>query len=168
MTWNVRGLGRVEKRRSVRLALERVRPEVILMQETKLSDAQGDVFRGWLHAGMDVCCLPGVHATGGIATFWRKDTFKCNEVIQGDNFVLVSLTVLSSQEEIWLGNVYGPHEVATRVAFFRALGVELEIVEGKVVIGGDFNAILNDGERQGTNVDVVGEYAFKEFVSSTF
>lgn len=43
----MRGLGRAEKRRAVRLSLEKVRPELIMLQETKLRAGREEVLRGW-------------------------------------------------------------------------------------------------------------------------
>ncbi|XP_057450425.1 uncharacterized protein LOC130742258 [Lotus japonicus] len=168
VTWNVRGLGRAEKRKSVRLALERVRPELVLLQETKLNDDREGSFRGWLNAGMEVVCVPAVHSPGGLATLWRRDIFNNERVIKGNGFLFVQLRIQSSGEVLFVGNVYGPQDVTGRVRMFEELGREVEGMEGRIVVGGDYNAILNDGERQGVAVDTRGEGAFKDFVLSNF
>lgn len=153
VTWNVRGLGRAEKRKSVRLSLERVRPQIILLQETKLSDDRDDAFRGWLRSGLDFCTIPAMNAAGGLATMWKKNTFVCEGVTRGADFLLTSLRIIQTQELVMVVNVYGPQEVIGRERMFYALGELLENVEGRVVVGGDFNAILNDGERRGAAVE---------------
>lgn len=50
MTWNVRGLGREEKRKAVRNAIDQSKPDVIFLQETKLNEGRECALREWMRA----------------------------------------------------------------------------------------------------------------------
>lgn len=97
VTCNVRGLGRAEKRKALRLALDRVHPEVVLLQETKLRAGQVEFLGGWLRVKrLEACSLPAINAAGGLMTLWRKDIYACEEVVRGERFLLVVLQMIRS------------------------------------------------------------------------
>lgn len=86
VTWNVRGLGRQEKRKVLRHAMDSVKPEIILLQETKLCVGREDVLHGWLRArGLDMVFVSTIQATRGLVLLWRKDRFSSMRVIYGDS-----------------------------------------------------------------------------------
>lgn len=135
----------MEKRKYVWLSLERVRPDVILLQETKLNVERCESLRGWWQNAMDLCYVPVVHAAGGILTMWIKAVYSCESFVLGEGFLLVSLRVVQTQELVVICNVYGPQDIRGCERMLTEMGVELDDVVTRVVVGGDFNAILNDG-----------------------
>ncbi|XP_057438226.1 uncharacterized protein LOC130730278 [Lotus japonicus] len=169
VSWNVRGLGRAEKRKAIRLELDKLKPEVILLQETKLNEGREELLGGWIREKqLEACSILAVHAAGGLLTLWRKDKFRCDQVVRGDGFFLVVLSLINTEGVCVVCNVYGPHDSRERGHMFEELGLALEGRVGRVVFGGDFNAILNDGEKQGAGGDTLGDPSFKEFVSNQY
>lgn len=63
-------------------------------------------------------------------------------------------------------NVYGPNDESIRGEFFAELRLEITTASDVIVIGGNFNATLNDGERLGANSNLIGDAFFKHFVET--
>lgn len=48
VTWNVRGLGRSSKWREVKKILDRERPKIICLRDTKLNDGRESILEEWV------------------------------------------------------------------------------------------------------------------------
>lgn len=165
----MRGLGREEKRKVVRNAIDQSKPDVIFLQETKLNEGRECALREWMRArrlGME--SVPAIVAAGGLAVLFKKDVFSCIDVVRGDTFILLHLRIQQNQEDVMVCNVYGPHERRGRELVFNEIGELLEGFAGRVVVGGDFNTILNDGERRGVGENMRGDDSFKLFVNDNY
>lgn len=89
-------------------------------------------------------------------------------MVRGDTFILLHLRIQQNQEDVMVCNVYGPHERRGRELVFNEIGELLEGFAGRVVVGGDFNTILNDGERRGAGENMRGDDSFKLFVNDNY
>lgn len=88
---NVQGLNNRKKRGVIRGCLKRWKPDIICFQETKMEESGKGVFHSlWYEDNIQWCCLPAVGATGGILIVWRRDKFRCKNILKGS----VSLSCL--------------------------------------------------------------------------
>lgn len=105
MSWNVRGLGGAEKRRSVKEALRKSNAQVILLQETKLDATKSkfiQCFANSLNYEWDV-----IHArdsAGGLITMWKPHNFTVLEIIKEERFLGLLVNFSSSNQNCLIGN----------------------------------------------------------------
>ncbi|XP_057419403.1 uncharacterized protein LOC130713636 [Lotus japonicus] len=115
--------------------------------------------------GMEFDYVPAVGVAGGLVSLWRKSALKVVQTKKNQRYLLLFVQFRNSSGIDVVGNVYGPNNVGDRVAFFNSLGADLRMATGSIILGGDFNAILNDGERSGSEeANSVGDASFKSFV----
>ncbi|XP_057432197.1 uncharacterized protein LOC130724947 [Lotus japonicus] len=168
VTWNVRGLGRSLKRKVVKQAVSKLRPEVLLIQESKLNSDREREIQEWSGSlDMEFETVFAIGAAGGLLTLWKRNSFVVTGVVKRQRFII--LQVHSSQIDcpLWIVNVYGPNIDEERRDFFMDLGSELCNFAGALIVGDDFNATLTDDERRGQdNSNRAADSSFKFFVDS--
>lgn len=165
-SWNVRGLGSSTKREATKKVFKKIKPEVCFLQESKLDENRMKLLVSWAKSlGMEFDYVPAVGVAGGLVSLWRKSALKVVQTKKNQRYLLLFVQFRNSSGIDVVGNVYGPNNVGDRVAFFNSLGADLRMATGSIILGGDFNAILNDGERSGSEeANSVGDASFKSFV----
>lgn len=149
------------------MALRKARPEVILIQESKLDVTRRKTIRSEAKSlDMDFDFVVADGAASGLVSLWKRSTFEVVQVRKNQRFLLLFVKFDNSTVLNVVGNVYGPNNEGDILSFFLELGAELQAVTGRVILGGDFNAILNDGERQGGGVNNLGDANFKGFLEN--
>ena len=74
VSWNVRGLGRLEKRLAVRKMLRQHKADVLLLQETKIScDVENVIFDVWGARNCGWAWVPTERTSGGLISIWNED-----------------------------------------------------------------------------------------------
>ncbi|XP_057834369.1 uncharacterized protein LOC131044904 [Cryptomeria japonica] len=120
--WNVRGLSAPDKRRLVKRALARSSSDIVAFQEMKLNKEKANSF-------INSCKVwEGIfqEATGAAVNSFKENL----------NFPLI--------------NVYGPTKTTEKSKVWQALTKKnLEIRNDKIVVVGDFNALLDLDEKKG-------------------
>ncbi|XP_057452041.1 uncharacterized protein LOC130743833 [Lotus japonicus] len=162
VSWSVRGLGGVEKRRSVKDVIRRCNPEVIILQETKLDNSRLKEIQSFsksLNCKFDF--IPATGSTGGLLTLWKGNILTVEHVIKEERFL--GLIMRLGNEILLLGNAYGPNLDAEKENFFSTLSNKLRNFNCCLLVGGDFNSILSIGERSSLSGDV--DAVFNNFVA---
>lgn len=151
VTWNVRGLGKSTKREVTKLILQRANPDLVLIQESRLELAREETIAKWARSmGMHFEFVLTVGSSGGIITLWKDSALTLQGVHKYPRFLVTVFQILPKRELCLVINVYGPNSDGDRGGFFADLRTTLEDFSGGIIIGGDFNATLNNGERKGT------------------
>ncbi|XP_058776799.1 uncharacterized protein LOC131651145 [Vicia villosa] len=89
--------------------------------------------------------------SGGILTMWKKDVVDVENSFKGDGFV--GIKVSWNNHFYYVVNVYSPCEHRKKKALWKELlGLMEKFKDGEWILGGDFNAIKNGGERRGRAV----------------
>ena len=122
LSWNVRGVGRREKRRVIKEMLCREKPDIVILQETKketidnklVSSLWGIRFKEW-------AVLPSVGRSGGILMIWDVRIFRGMEVILGAYTVSVLMQSIGDGNLWWCSGVYGPCKANERKGFWEEL-----------------------------------------------
>lgn len=147
--------------------LERVKLEVVLLQESKLTEDKTDILLRWANAlHLEIEHVPSEGASGGLVTLWKGTNLKLLRAAKSQRFLLTEFQLIPGNETCSVVNVYGPNEESLRYAFFTKLEVVVAVFPGSLIIGGDFDIILNDGERKGAGSDVRGNADFRVFVEN--
>lgn len=119
LTWNVRGLNEVEKRQTIKGFLNIERPDVICLQETKLSNHTSQIIKETTGSQYtDYVVVDVVGSAGGITLAWKTRTFtKINHIIN-TYCVTVDLRLILDAFELRITGVYGPSKRNDRRVFF--------------------------------------------------
>lgn len=68
VTWNVRGLCQATKRKVVKQILGKLKPYLIMLQETKLDHSKEKFIEEWANSiNMDLLTIPAEGSAGGLA-----------------------------------------------------------------------------------------------------
>jgi exonuclease III len=71
VSWNVRGLGRLEKRKEVRKLIGDLAPSILCIQETKLQSCDASLSLAlWGNSPHAFSYRSSVGASGGLLTLW--------------------------------------------------------------------------------------------------
>ncbi|MCI00463.1 hypothetical protein A2U01_0021482, partial [Trifolium medium] len=89
-------------------------------------------------------------ASGGLLTMWNSDLILFNFSFYGDGFLGIS--VEWEGVVLYIINVYAPCTVSgKRKLWQELLDFKMNNEEGEWCLGGDFNAVLKNGERKGSS-----------------
>lgn len=77
LSWNVRGLGGVKKRRLIRECMSYFKPDIIIIQETK-NEVMGDrlIWSSIRSVLSEWCVLPTIGTSGGIMLAWNPNVIR--------------------------------------------------------------------------------------------
>ncbi|XP_028080504.1 uncharacterized protein LOC114282068 [Camellia sinensis] len=149
LSWNVRGIGRPEKRRQIKKSLAERKVDIVLLQETKKAVVDSTLVRSmWPGKQFDFMTVDAIGQAGGLLCIWNPEVFFLKDCCSTQNFILLSGTLFSSFDCVII-NVYGSNEVAKRKETWDVLARLKSNFLGPWCMGGDFNEIKNISERIG-------------------
>ncbi|XP_028100123.1 uncharacterized protein LOC114299551 [Camellia sinensis] len=164
LSWNVRGLGRMEKRSKVKKLLKERSVDMVLFQETKKSEfSEEDVRSVWVRAKMEFMVVDAEASAGGLLCIWDLDVFQVKECCNNRRFILLSGT-LFHQFNCVIINIYASNDVGSRGKLWNCLLKLKEEFPDPWCLGGDFNEIRQIGERRGCSRRDRGMNEFNEFI----
>lgn len=81
-TWNIRGMGSPIKKRFLSKLIKKGKPDMVLVQETKLEAVERSVIQKiWGNANMEFVCSNSVGASGVLLIIWNKDFFTASSIM---------------------------------------------------------------------------------------
>ncbi|GMJ04237.1 hypothetical protein HRI_004092900 [Hibiscus trionum] len=167
LSWNVRGLGRPEKVKAVSRVCRESRAEFIFLQETKIQDINPVLSRTLMgRINFELVHMPSVGSAGGLILLWDKDSLSMEKVIVDARAIILVGRLLAVNRNVGLINVYAPNSLMERRSFFSSLIDRIHDIFVPVIVGGDFNSVLSEDERRGTEYCARDSRLFSEFISS--
>ncbi|XP_057444737.1 uncharacterized protein LOC130736981 [Lotus japonicus] len=168
VTWNVRGMNRASKRRVIKKQLSVAKPGLVLIQESKLGAGTEKLIDSWAQSlGMKHSMVLASGTAGGLISLWRDGEVEVIQEISDQRFITLLVKLQNTEGLTLVVNVYGPHSDAERYAFFVQLSVMVAEHRGGVIMGGDFNAVIQENERKGGGALHLGDIAFHQFVADS-
>ncbi|XP_028062050.1 uncharacterized protein LOC114265429 [Camellia sinensis] len=166
LSWNVRGLGRVDKRRRVKEFLRLKNVDMVLLQETKRSNIDDSVVRSpWPSDSVEYMEVDAEGSAGGIQCIWNPMTFSLQKCCCSRNFILLA-GIMHSCINCVIGNIYAPNEDLNRRRLWGILSNLKTIFSDLWCLGGDFNEVKNICERKGYIRRDRGMEEFGTFISN--
>ncbi|XP_028116486.1 uncharacterized protein LOC114314230 [Camellia sinensis] len=119
MSWNVRGLGKLEKKGRIRKLIYERKADVVLFQETKkvsISECEVRASRG--RRNMDFMVVGSNGTAGGLLCIWDPDFFRLVDCYSNRRFILLSESAFPNP---WClgGDVNEIRNIGERVGCFR-------------------------------------------------
>lgn len=151
MSWNVRGLGKREKRGKLKKLVRDRKIDILFLQETKLKSVNKfliDTF--WGHCDYDFMAMDAMESAGGILCIWNSDVFVLEEACGNRNFLILR-GMLDSGFICTLVNVYGPCAVNDRRRIWDLISGLWASFPDPWCLGGDLNEVRCTEERQGNS-----------------
>ncbi|KAF5196561.1 hypothetical protein FRX31_013852 [Thalictrum thalictroides] len=84
MCWNIRGLGNAESFQSVQELKRKLKPNLILIQQTKIYEENEDNIIGVWRYPWEVTSIPALERSRGISVAWNSKTIEVLDSLIGD------------------------------------------------------------------------------------
>jgi exonuclease III len=154
ISWNIRGLGGLEKRKEVRKLVGDLRPSILCLQETKLQTCDNSLCLSlWGNSPHAFSFRPSAGASGGILTLWDSSEVEVWTSESRDHVLWCHGRFITSGEEFHVVNVYAPCEEGAKQRLWVSLSTRLQSLGGsRVCVCGDFNDVKHVDERRSSRV----------------
>lgn len=166
LSWNIRGLGKKEKRRKLKKMLRDREVDFLFLQETKLKSTN-NFFIGsiWGHSDFGYMEVDSVESSGGLLCIWNSKLFNLVDACCSRNFILL-LGILTSGFSCNLVNVYGPCVATDRRKLWDTISTLKASFPEPWCLGGDLNEIRCIEERQGCSARDRGMRDLNNFIET--
>jgi exonuclease III len=172
ISWNIRGLGGMVKRKEVRKLVGEKFPSIVCLQETKLALCDDFLCSSlWGNSPHAFSFRPSVGASRGLLTIWDPTKVEVWSSVRQEHVLWCHGQFLSSGEEFHVANVYGPCDNGARQRLWDSLSVRIQSLGGqRVCVCGDFNAVRHPGERRSprTGLSPSDNSQFNRFIDDNF
>lgn len=129
--------------------LDKIAMDVAIIQETQISSNHGAKFvkycRKWtrsFHSARD--------NAGGLSLIWNPNTIEGSIRMVENNWMLCNITSRVSNVEFPLFNIYEPTKMKDKAMLWNTILETIKDVDrDKMILGRDFNAILDLSEKSG-------------------
>jgi len=163
--WNVRGLGRAYRRGWIKEHILAEDLDIVALQETikqdftdsELKELSGNREFAWLW-------VPARGHSGGILTGVRVDDLELENSHMGSFFLAVLIRNRSSNFRFWVLNIYGPAQHSFSGDFVSEVKDFCANESLPILMGGDFNLIRNNRERNQGRGDPRLMELFNDFI----
>ena len=114
ISWNVRGINARPKRALVKELLAKFNPDVVILQETKVSSVDRQLVKSvWSSRFVGWASLEAYGSSGGILILWKEDSLTVDDSIQGEFSVSIHCK-LNAGFCGWITGVYNPSSYRLR------------------------------------------------------
>jgi len=150
ISYNIRGLGSLEKRKVIQKIVKFHRPWILCVQETKLESINDFLCSSlWGNQNYGFSYRPSLGAYGGILTIW--DTEEVDVIITRSlaHVVIIQGKMVKNGADFSLANVYAPCDPLRWQDVWNHLGtIIVNFRETYWCVCGDFNAFRSPAERK--------------------
>ncbi|KEH25499.1 endonuclease/exonuclease/phosphatase family protein [Medicago truncatula] len=172
VSWNIRGLGGVEKKREVRSLLKEKSLFIVCLQETKLQVCDDGICSSmWDLKLMAFSFRPSQGASGGLLNVWDLTEVDVWSTVSLKHVLVIHGRFLKSNEEFHLFNIYAPCDSQARRVLWESLSLRLGLLRGThVCVCGDFNVVRSREEKRSASdhVGVSDGDHFNQFIDNNF
>ncbi|KAK8533942.1 hypothetical protein V6N13_028381 [Hibiscus sabdariffa] len=168
LSWNIRGIGKVEKHRAIKKLVVSNDVEILFVQESKLETVDVKLVKAiWNKAVDNILFSPARGLSGGILCCWDDNFLMVDFSLIRPNFILFSGMVTRWKKKCNFVNLYAPNDASDRKTMFLELANLMSATEGIWIVGGDFNTVRNHSEKLGFSFNVASMSALDEFIDDS-
>ncbi|KAK2356846.1 DNA-(apurinic or apyrimidinic site) endonuclease [Trifolium repens] len=154
VSWNIRGLGGLEKRKEVRKLVGDLSPSILCLQETKTQTFDASLsLTLWGNSSHAFSYRPSVGASGGLVTIWDSSKVEVWSSESREHVLWSHGRFISSGVEFSVANVYAPCEDGAKQRLWASLTARLQSLgRRRICVCGDFNVVKHVDERRSSRV----------------
>jgi exonuclease III len=131
ISWNIRGLGRIYKRKEVWKLVGEKNPLIVCLQETKLQVCDDFLCSSlWGSSSFGFSFRPSSGASGGLLTMWDTTEVEVWSSISRDYVLWCHGRFVKTGEEFLVTNVYAPCDKGAKQGLSDALSTKLQELGG--------------------------------------
>lgn len=170
ISWNIRGLNSPGKHKMIKNMLQREKPNILFLQETKCNS---DVLGSILSKAWPSCSSVAVDASGssgGLAIAWDTQSMVLSNFHAAHNLIQATFHPIGSNIHGHLSNVYFPQEHTRKIELLNTMeALNSHRTYPLWIAAGDFNMITKMDERTGGRPRSDPESAhFKDFITNSW
>jgi exonuclease III len=141
--WNVRGLGRYEKRSEVRQLVKEKHLFILCIQETKMALVDAFICKSlWGEDTVDYSYQPSTGASGDLITMWDCKEVVVWATISFDHVLVIIGRFLKTNESFVLFNVYAPCDASGQQVLWENISLKMNSYVGQnICVCSDFNVV---------------------------
>lgn len=144
MSWNVRRLNDYQKCQEVKIFILGEKPDLVCLQETKLSEVSDTVLREIIGTRLDSHAFILANGTaGGLILAWKSAEFTLLNCQNYSCCVTIDLKINVDNTTFRVTGVYGPSTTHNRQTFFQELAQSKPLDNTPWIACGDFNQTFN-------------------------
>eukprot|EP00253_Pinus_taeda_P033736 PITA_33736 len=144
-------MGSPLKLKAIRDLLKQEQPDLLLIQETKIS-AQDFQYQSQNFKNFTGVSTGSEGASGGIGIIWNKNKWEIINSQFCNWWVRTDLKNKGSQEIYYIYNIYAPNHYRDKGRCWDTISLDLQSVQNRnIILGGDLNLIRNVEEKLGGN-----------------
>ena len=165
LIWNVRGLGKLARRRQVRDYIFQEKVDIVGLQETVKEDFSTGLLQE-ISGGLTFSWswLPARGKFGGILLGIKVDSLEMETCSLGEFCIQMTVRDRVSNFRWEMICVYGPAQHDKSALFVEELNSICQNCLLPMVIGGDFNLIREASDKSSPNCDQALMYLFNNFI----
>ncbi|GMI87637.1 hypothetical protein HRI_002433000 [Hibiscus trionum] len=165
-SWNIRGLGRNEKKAAVRNRAIKTRAKLVFLQESKIQRMDQWVLGKICERASNFSFLfsPSVGSAGGLISLWDQSFFGIASYRIFTSLIAMVGTISEVNLQCTLINVYAPNKAEERHKVFAEMKEFIQQAGLPCLVGGDFNTVLNEDERSGASHHKKEMLCFSQFI----
>ncbi|GMI94995.1 hypothetical protein HRI_003168800 [Hibiscus trionum] len=150
LSWNVRGVGKFEKKVAIRKLVGLKKPSVIFLQETKLRNADVSIVSVLCgrQTSFKDALRPSNGLSRGLITLWEEGFFKSDSMVIRPSFICVCGKLMESKLKCLLINIYAPNDTDKREEIFEEILGVVYASDFPILMGGDFNVVRTTDEKK--------------------
>ncbi|XP_071713782.1 uncharacterized protein [Rutidosis leptorrhynchoides] len=150
---NIRGFRGKDKGESNIGWFRRIRlkesPDIVLIQESKCGIVDDKWIETiWGSSNFKFVQKPKVGKSGGMLMIWDPDVFLVEEAVEQQNILAIKGKWIGRNNVTVVVNVYGPHKEGDKKQMWEILEKLINSSNVEWVLGGDFNEVRSEEERQ--------------------
>ncbi|KAL8481255.1 hypothetical protein ACS0TY_027688 [Phlomoides rotata] len=169
MSYNVRGLGGMAKKKEIRKLIKEWRLDGCCIQETKMENMDERLVRRlWGKGKVDWTFKAAEGNSGGILTLWNSEKFHKSSVWETRGMLAINGLWTADNTRCTLINVYAPNNSKHRWELWDNFALAAEqFKDSRVGIITDFNTIREPCDRSGRrqNTDTKDMNKFDDFIN---
>ncbi|GJX28014.1 RNA-directed DNA polymerase, eukaryota [Tanacetum coccineum] len=123
--------------------------------------------QAWGNSHFDFASTSSRGLSGGILCIWNSLVFKKSKTLCHDNYVVVEGLWTPNDIRIMWITVYAPQNLSCKIALWSSLSNLISNWDAGLMIMGDFNEVIEAGERHGSNFNSRQVDIFNEFISNS-
>lgn len=167
LSWNVRGSSSPEKGRAIKAQVLKLRPQFLLLQETKQELLTTYTISTWgLRNDWKMDFIPSIGNSGGIFSAWDTNWFSMTSIHKTEQALYWFGIFSSLQFPLCIINIYASCLLTTRALLWEELKSEIPLIPSLFICAGDFNEILHSSERSSGHLITSTSSAFISMMDS--